>query len=298
MDVAVVGAGAIGSTIAAMLTPANQVTLVGHDTAHVKRLRNEPLSVRTPDGMRLERTVTVTTDHEAVAGSDLVVLAVKSYDTETALTDIEPFVSNLDVLTVQNGLGNIEAIRERIDPASVIGGTTTMGATLPRPGVVRIESYGTTRIGRPWADNETKLAEIQASFQNGGFPTQIDPSIRHAIWEKVLVNVGINPITALTGVQNGALVNEPGRTLLEQTIKEAQRVAVAEGYEIDDAVDTALSVAQDTAHNYSSMLRDVKAGNKTEVGALNGAIVERADSQGISVPVNRTLTAVVRLKSS
>lgn len=297
MHVAVLGAGAIGSALGSKLARSETVTLIGHDNPHLRRLRDTPVSVQLPDGSSDEVPVTVTTNHGAVAGADLVVLAVKSYDTEAALADIEPFLEETEVLTLQNGLGNIEQIRESIEPERVIGGTTTMAALVPEPGVVRIESVGETKLGRPWGATDALLQQVAETFETAGFPTRITNRIRAAIWEKVLVNVGINPVTALGGVPNGHLRTGPGRTLLRTAIEEAETVAEAEGFDCDTAVEHALTIIEKTTQNRSSMLRDLETGSETEIDSLNGAIVERARYHDISVPVNRTLTAAIRLRS-
>jgi 2-dehydropantoate 2-reductase len=294
MHVAILGAGAIGSALASSLAGETQVTLLGHPNQHLAALEREPLTVVRPDGSTTTRELAVTTAHEVVAEADLLVVAVKSYDTESAMADVAPALA-APVLTVQNGLGNVERIREFVPAEAVIGGTTTMGAFLPEPGRVRVESWGQTRIGRPWGPEDEFLSRVAASFSRAGVPTTVAEDIRDAIWEKTLFNVGINPVTALGRVQNGALQSGPGRALLEAAITEANRVARAEGHGVENPVERALDVVRATAENRSSMLRDVQAGSRTEIGALNGAIVDRAKAHDLPVPVNQTLTDAVRL---
>lgn len=297
MHVAVIGAGAIGSALAAHLSRVGPVTLVGHDNPHRQALETGPLTVREVDGSVTSMAVDVTNNHAAVADADLLVLAVKSYDTDQAIVDVEPYLGETPVLTLQNGLGNIERIRESVTPEQILGGTTTLGAFVPEPGAVRIESSGETIIGRPWGDRDRVLEQVAETFQSAGLQTEIDARIRRRIWQKVLVNVGINPVTALGGVENGRLQSGPGRTLLVSAIEEAQTVAEAEGFTIDSPVERALAVVEATGQNRSSMLRDLESNSQTEIDALNGAIVDRAVEHDISVPVNRTLTDAVKLRS-
>lgn len=295
MQVAIVGAGALGSALGAMLSKAFPVTVIGHENDHVRAIKDGPLDVRMPDGSRREVAMDVVADHAVVAKADLAILAVKSYDTDRALRDLDPVLEGADLLTLQNGLGNLDAMAATVDPARVIGGTTTLGATLTAPGKVAIESLGKTRIGRPWGNQGSTVETIARRFESTGLETSVVPEIRHAIWEKVLVNAGINPVTALGRVENGALREEPGRSLLEAAVREAARVAAAEGYPVDSPVEKALAVAEATAGNRSSMRRDVETGCRTEIGTLNGAIVDRGRAQGLPVPVNKTLTGAVRL---
>ncbi|MGM0372466.1 MAG: ketopantoate reductase family protein [Halobacteriota archaeon] len=297
MRVAILGAGAIGSALAGALSKSATVTLIGHENAQLRALRRGPLAIEYPGAPSRSRVIEVDTDPSAVADTDLLILAVKSYDTDTAMAAVQPFLDGVDVLTLQNGLGNVETIRERAGTDRVIGGTTTMAAFVPEPGRVRIESRGLTRIGRPWGENEG-LDAVAKPFREAGFDVQIESDIRTAIWEKVLVNVGINPVTALGRVPNGHLRSGPGRELLEAAIEEAAQVATAEGYHVGDPVEQALQVVADTAENRSSMYQDLQRGTRTEIESLNGAIVERAEKHGIPVPVNRTLSAAIRVASA
>lgn len=295
MHVAVVGAGAIGSALGADLDTVTDVTVIGHESPHLERLRTGPLRILEPDGSTTTRKISVTTDHGAVASADLIVLAVKSHDTAEAMADLEPHLDGSDVLTVQNGLGNIETIRESVAPESVVGGTTTAGVIQEEPGTVRLSNRGKTRIGRPWGDSKASVTAIADTLRAAGYETEVVEDVQRAIWEKVLVNVGINPITALGRVRNGALRSGPGRDLMKSAIEEAARVARAEGYDVDAAMERALEVVEATAENRSSMLRDVESGRKTEIGALNGAIVDRAEAHGLDTPINETLLAAVQL---
>ncbi|AOW80323.1 2-dehydropantoate 2-reductase [Halodesulfurarchaeum formicicum] len=273
------------------------MTLIGHENDHLRALRRGSLQIDSPTDVARSQEVSVSTSPSTVAEADLLLLAVKSYDTATAMAEVESYLADTEVLTLQNGLGNIQTIREVVGENQVIGGTTTMAAFIPEPGRVRIESRGQTRIGRPW-DGTDGLDAVTETFRTAGFDIQAASDIRTAIWEKVLINVGINPVTALGRVPNGHLRSGPGRELLEAAIEEAAQVAAAEGYHVADPIEQAIQVVQDTATNRSSMSQDLQRGTRTEIESLNGAIVDRAEKHGIHVPVNRTLSAAIRLASS
>lgn len=300
MHIAVVGAGAIGSLLGGSLSESHRVTLVGHENPHLEAMNEEGLVVRRPDGSTERFDVQATPAHPAVEGADLLILAVKSYDTESAMEDVAPYLGETRVLTVQNGLGNAETIREFVPERKVYAGTTTNGADLEEPGVVRHTGWGDTTIGRMWGPTDDFVQEVADSFREAGFETEVVDRVERAIWEKVLVNVGINPVTALAGVPNGRLVTDAaGERLLETAVEEAATVARTEGHTFEtDPVERTKAVAKATAENRSSMRQDVESGSKTEIGALNGAIVDRASARNVPVPVNRTLTDAVRLLES
>ncbi|GAF76047.1 unnamed protein product, partial [marine sediment metagenome] len=132
---------------------------------------------------------------------------------------------------------------------------------------------------------------------HAGIHTEISSNIMRALWSKVLVNVGINPLTALTGLRNGELLDHPEiRQVMKRAVEEAMMVAQSLGIEMefDNPVEKVYEVAEATAANRSSMLQDVERGRKTEIDALNGAIVELGRRIGVDTPVNETLVAAVK----
>lgn len=300
MEIAVLGAGALGSVLAGTLSETATVTLIGHDNPHLRTIKGDGLVVRRPDGSTDRYEITATADHSAVAGHDVVLLAVKSYDTRQAMEDIHASISNGHVLTLQNGLGNVEIIGDFMPRSQILAGTTTNGAYLTEPGAVRHTGWGETTIGRLEGQPDELVEEVAETFRASGFDTAKTGDVEQALWAKVIINVGINPITALARVTNGRLVtDDPGREILEGAVAEAVQVAKAEGVAFEsDPITQTKAVARETAENKSSMLQDILDGSRTEIGALNGAIVDRAEEQGIPVPVNRTLTNAVELLES
>ena len=297
MQIAVLGAGALGSLFGGYLSADHDVVLVGHDGAHLEAIDNDGLTVVLPDGERRRTEPAATTEHAAVDGADLLLIAVKSYDTAAAIDDVAPYLDGVDVLTVQNGLGNVETIADVAARDSILAGTTTNGAYRDEPGVVVHAGRGETTIGRYWGENDTFVRTVAEEFSAAGFPTEITEDPEGTMWKKVLVNAGINAATALARVPNGRMVTDPsGERLLERAVEEAARVAAAEGLSFEsDPVAKTRSVAEATASNRSSMRQDLEAESRTEIDALNGAIVDLADEHGLEVPVNRTLTDCIRL---
>lgn len=299
LRVAVIGSGAMGSLYGGRLAASGvEVTLVDIWTEHIETIREQGLRITSSDD---EETIDVaaTTNPESIESVELVLLFVKSTATETAMADAAEtgLLNDADVLTLQNGLGNPETIAEFVPEKRVIAGVTSHGATMDGPGQIFHAGAGPTSIGRYFAENDDHVKRIARTLQDAGFETIVTDAVRDAIWEKVLVNIGINAPTALARVKNGTLATTaPGRRIVETAVMEAARVAHSEGHDIrQDIVDHVLAVAETTGGNRSSMRQDVEAGRKTEIEKLHGAVVARADRVDINAPVNRTLADLVRL---
>lgn len=305
MQIAVLGAGAMGSLFGGLLAAAGEdVTLLTRNAAHVDAIRNRGLRIvdeRSDSGTDRIVPVRATTDPETVGPVDLVLVFVKSYATAEALADAEPLLGpETDVLTLQNGLGNAETIAEHVPDCRLLVGVTTHGAIHDAPGTVHHTGAGDTALGR-WRGDATaggdSATEIAAVLTAAGIPTEVVADPETLVWEKVLVNVGINAPTALARVDNGALVDtESGRAVLRSAVSEAEQVARARGHDVrEDVVEYAIAVAERTASNRSSMRVDLESGHRTEVESLYGAVLDRAAAESLDVPVVRTLADLVRL---
>lgn len=309
MEIAVVGAGSMGSLFGGLLAADGaDVTLVNRSLEHVEAINEHGLVLVDDTGPeRTERLVSVpaTTQPGAIGTVDLVLLFVKSHATAAAMADATPLLGPAtDVLTLQNGLGNAETIAEHVPDERVLAGVTTHGAIREAPGRVRHTGLGDTVIGRYFggeggadSGDDQRVREIADRFVDAGIPTDVATDVPTLLWEKVLVNVGINAPTALARVPNGALVeSDAGERLLERAVREAEQVARATGHDVrEDIVDYTRSVAERTAGNHSSMRQDVESGRRTEVEALYGAVVEHAEGTDSAAPVCRTLADLVRL---
>jgi 2-dehydropantoate 2-reductase len=298
MDITIIGSGAMGSLYGGLLAAGGvEVTLVDVWEEHVQAIDTHGLRITSST---TEQTIdaAATTDVSTIDTTDLIIVFVKSTQTRTALDDLPSrLIENTDFLTLQNGLGNPETIGERVPRENVIAGVTAHGATLKGPGQVFHAGSGPTTIGRYFGENDARTHAIAELFTTAGIETSVSDTVRDDLWEKVLVNIGINAPTAIARVKNGRLATtEPGETLIETAVTEAARVARSEGCDIrDDIIQHVKDVATATGENKSSMLQDIEAGRQTEIDYLHGAIVDRAERNEIPVPVNRTLANVVRL---
>ena len=298
MKIAVIGAGAMGSLFGAYLAKAGAaVTVVDVWPEHVAAIRGQGLTLSEAAGDEVVRL-------DAALGTgglepvDLVILFVKSAATQAAATDAAALLRpGGRVLTLQNGLGNAEVIAEIVGAERVLAGTTAQGATLLGPGRVRHGGSGETHIGRLFGEVDEFCHEVARLLTNAGLPTVVEPDVRSLIWGKLIINTGINALTALLRLRNGQLAElDETRQLLALAVEEAVQVARAAGvrlpYEIP--LDKVLAVAVATGQNQSSMLQDVLRGSPTEIAVINGAIVREGERLGVATPVNRTLTLLVQ----
>jgi 2-dehydropantoate 2-reductase len=300
MNILIVGAGALGSLIGARLSKTRaSVSLFSTDREHMEAVRQSGLDIEELDdtigNYRLSAFCEV---DKLPAGPDLALILVKAYATREALALVRDICSASTVyLTLQNGIGNWERIAEITGKESVLAGSTAQGSTLLRPGLIRHGGNGATYIGEPDGRSSERVGRVVRLFQEAGLVTEPSVEIDRLIWEKLVINVGINAITGLTGIRNGLIAEMPEATeLCKSAVEEALAVARSKGFQLGmEMVDRVIGVARATARNRSSMGQDVDKKKKTEIDAINGAVVRLGEEAGIPTPVNRTLTSLVKV---
>ncbi len=286
MHVVVFGAGSLGSLVGGLLARTHQVTLVG---------REEHVRAVSADGLRVTGGVDLTVHPEArtdpPASADLVLVTVKAFDTPGAAAALAAMDDAGAVLSLQNGMGNEETLAATL-PCPVLAGTTDFGAQRTAPGAVRCNGVGGVTLGPPAGGVSPVARQVGGGFREAGVDTTVAEDMPRRLWTKLAVNAGINPTTALARVDNGAVLAAPLAGTARAAARETARVAAAAGVDLDpdETVAAMEGVARDTAGNVSSMRQDVEAGRRTEVGAINGYVLERATKP---VPVNRTLSALL-----
>ncbi|RJS71325.1 MAG: 2-dehydropantoate 2-reductase [Candidatus Syntrophoarchaeum sp. WYZ-LMO15] len=290
MKIVVMGAGAIGSLFGGLLALRGEDVLLVGRRSHVDAINSRGLKI---SGMT-DAIVHLRASTHPEEG-DLILFTVKSYDTEKAASSL---IINDDtiVLSLQNGLGNEEKIAEVVGREHVIGGVTSYGALFLEPGHVSHTGIGETVIGELDGSITDRVSRLSDLLNKAGIMTSVTDSIKRKIWEKLVVNAGINAITAITGVKNGKLLEIPQlRELMRYASLEAVEVGRKQGIDLGyDLIDRVEEVARRTAENRSSMLQDISRGKKTEIDAINGMIVRLGEEVGVDTPVNRILTLLVR----
>ena len=296
MNFLIVGPGAMGCLFAARLKKAgHDVTLLDHIEERAALINKQGIRV---EGILGDYTVQV----PAVTGKipsipDIAAICVKANETRKASKDIEKLIGpETYVLTLQNGLGNVEILEEIFGKQRTLGGVTAEGATLLDNGYVRHAGQGDTKFGSGLPIGDT-LEKIVSAFNDAGFKTQSADNVSSLIWGKLIVNVGINALTAITRLKNGRLPDVQGTfAVMKQAVEEAVAVANAKGIDLPypDPLGRVVEVCRATAGNIASMLQDVLKQGLTEVAFINGAIVKEGTVLGIPTPVNHTLTCLVQ----
>jgi pantoate--beta-alanine ligase len=290
--VLVVGTGAMACLFGARLSRSGraQVTLAGSWEDGLRALREHGIRLQETDRDEAVR-VGVRHLHEAAEPVDYALVLVKSHQTAA----VAPFVARALrpeglAVTLQNGLGNGEALEAVVGRGRVGVGVVTVGATLAAPAHVRA-TPGAVVLGAYPA----RMQELAALLSAASFAVSVQGNLDGLVWRKLAVNCAINPLSALEGRRNGQLLETPAlRPTLVKAAIEVAAVAAAKGIEIGvDPAELVVSVARETASNRSSMLQDVDRGAQTEIDALNGAVVREARALGVPVPVNEALWGAV-----
>jgi len=291
--VLILGTGALACLFAARLSAIGErVTMLGTWRAGLEALRRHGVRLVTADGERAY-PVHATDDPADCGNARAALVLVKTWQTERAARQLAACLAPDGLaLTLQNGLGNAETLAARLGAERVAVGVTTTGATLVAPGVVRPGGEGVVSLGE-----HPRLGPLADRLRAAGFAVQVHPDVQSLLWGKLVINAAINPLTALMGAPNGALLEErAARLFMAQAAREAAEVAGALGISLpfDDPVAAAEDVARRTAHNRSSMLQDLDRGAPTEIDAICGQIVRHGERVGVPTPVNRALWRMVR----
>ena len=305
MKYLVMGAGALGSVFGGLLAgKGHDVTFVGLDD-HLKAMQKEGLTVT---GIWGDHTID---DPNAYYGTDelsgtfdVVLLSVKSYFTADVIRQILPFITeDTLVFSIQNGLGNWEAIASVVGWNRTVGARVIFGAEIVKPGTAKVTVYADkVLLGCPTGEAPIeKIRQVCDDFNAAGIPTAVSDEIAAALWGKILYNSALNPLGAILNVPYGRLRDVPEvldvmHRIIEEIFAVAQAKGLILGYKGPDDYYRFLLEKQipPTAQHRASMLQDMELGRRTEIDALNGAISRYGRELGVPTPVNDVITAVIK----
>jgi len=283
----VLGAGAIGSSYGALLSRKNDVTLIGRKT-HVEAINAKGLEI---SGDTQERFfVRAETRIKEVPSDTLILLTTKAYDSAKALTGIRNLLKNDTVILIlQNGLGNERLVKRIVgEKMQVLRGLVTLGAEFPEPGKITL-----------WKE-ETILEQTEASkriaelLNQSELKTKVSNDFERELWDKLVVNCVVNPLTAILKVRDNEIVVDALKEVRHGIIDECVRVGTAEGIVFEPNLKESIDKKILRYTNFSSMCQDLMKGKKTEIDFLNGKIVELGRKHRIPTPINETLVSLVK----
>ena len=285
-NILIVGTGALATLFAARLARAGHpITMLGTWKAGLDALRKNGARLVDANGGERQFEVRAIDDPRECRGMKHALILVKAWQTERVSGQLKECLADDGLaVTLQNGLGNRETLARNLGPDRVALGTTTTGATLLGPGLVRAGGEGIISIER----NQV-IGPIEAALKSAKFKVDIVEDAQSLVWGKLVINAAINPLTALLRVPNGKLLEHPAaREMMRALASETAQVADAENIHLpfSDPIAAAEEVAVKTAANYSSMLQDVLRGAPTEIDAICGAVVQAAQKHNIETPVN------------
>jgi len=306
------GAGALGLVFGALLRRAGHaVTLLGR-AAHLEAIRAGGIRVEGLWGEHVVTGLDLARDGAEIDGTfDVVLIAVKAYDTLALAATVAPLLAPHGiVISLQNGLGNAEALAKQIGAGRVLAGRVIFGAEVVAPGRVRVTVYADPVLIGAWDTPRGTELDRQAQgwaerLAAAGIPSIYCDDILAALWGKVLYNAALNPLGALLGVHYGALSEDANcHAVMDAVIDEAFGVAVAEGVALPWASPAEYRtvfydrLVPSTYDHRSSMLQDLRRGRRTEIDAINGEVWRRGARHGIATPANELLTRLVHAREA
>jgi len=307
VKILVVGAGAVGSLLGALLQEGGHSVLLVGRADHVTALQGQGLRVSgsRPRVVRVEASVTIPPGNDA----DVVLVTTKTFGLAAATTELARALSPHPVLFLQNGLGILSVARNAlraggwIDPAAyAVRGVNSIPATWVGPGEVREAGVGEVLLPVPSeAGPSAGAARLFRMLLAGArVPVEAVPEFEREVWRKALVNAAVNPVTAARGVTNGELLEDPLRTEALRLLGEGLAVARAVGFDFtsEEVTRDFERIVRATASNRSSMLQDLDRGRPTEIDAISGEILREAASHGLDLPATRAIVAEITARSS
>ena len=302
IQVAVLGAGAVGCYYGGMLARAgHRVTLIGRPV-HVEAFRKAGLHFA---GLKFDEHIAVeaSTESSAVRGARLVLFCVKSTDSETGAAQIAPHLdADAIVVNLQNGVDNNERIERQLRAAgvanAVVPAAVYVATEMIGPGHLKHHGRGDLVIGG--LDAKSELERIKALFERAGIPVAISDDIAGELWAKLVVNCAYNALSAITQLPYGKMIEGPRiRDVMRDVVEETLSVAKASGVTMaPDMLAKTYKIAEAMPAQFSSTAQDLARGKPTEIDHLNGFVMRKGDVLGIATPANRALYALVKMLES
>lgn len=291
--IVIVGPGAIGSLFAGFLTKSGfTVWLVDKDSNRVEKIKKNGIYIK-DFKQKFKIKINITTSVQEIKTCDLIIICVKSYDTESALEKIKTLIKDKTlILTLQNGIGNVEIIKKFVsDEKKIITGVTYESAICLGDGKINHTGSGETIISK-------SQKEIISIFEKSGFKIKTSQNIDSIIWSKLIINAAINPLAAITKLHNGELLKyKETQNILEAVVMEAIKISANKKIKLlyENPIEKVKEVCKNTSSNICSMYQDILNKKRTEIDAINGIIIEEGKKIKIATPVNQVLFNLIKI---
>jgi 2-dehydropantoate 2-reductase len=299
--IAVMGAGAVGSFFGGMLARAGAPVILIGRAAYAEAVAAGGLTMESFRFPRPERIrVEAATGPDAVRGAQIVLLCVKTVDTESAAQAMAPHLEpGALVVSMQNGVDNVARIRAA-SGIDALAAAVYVAAEITAPGHVKHTGRGDLIVGRfPGSGRDAAAVErVAQCFAAASMPCRVAEDIRGPLWTKMFMNCAYNAISALGRSRYGRMAARTEiREIIRHAIEESVAVARAEAVPlpVENFVETGWRLAETMGNAMSSTAQDVARGKKTEIDSLNGYIVRRGMALGVATPVNQTLHGLIKL---
>lgn len=297
-NVMVMGAGAVGGYFGgriAQRTAANVALVARGD--HLKAIQESGLLIKS-EGQNEHISVDAFRNPEDAPVPDLILFTVKSYDTDAAIEQIRPVVSeDTQILSLQNGIENYPKLVEAFGEDRVIQGFCKIGAGVPKAGVIAHNAFGEVTVGEQYGSDSLRMSSVQKLFNNAEIPVKVTSQINREVWIKFSWNCLLNMVTAAGNVTVDKIFQYPeSEQLCYGLFDELRKVAKAEGVELsENDGKKIIESAKELTGFETSTYQDRQKGKKMEYEAFTGAVVRLADRHGIDAPHNKTLYAMLKL---
>jgi 2-dehydropantoate 2-reductase len=292
----IVGAGSVGGYFGAHLAKYNPNVSFLLRPKTLAAVQRQGLTIRSASGTLVVHPVSSSDVHQ-LPQPDLIVLAVKAYDLDEVLSQIEPVVTDRTViLTLQNGIDTEDRVIARLKRDCVVGGVAFIYSKIVSPGVIDHYKKGNVAIGELMGHESERLLQIRDVFAAAGIPCQLSKDIRRSKWEKMCWNCVFNPMTVLIDDKVSKALDHPEMMgVIRQIVGEITAVSAALKVPLpEDMPERVVKWTQEIRDIHTSMYDDWKAGRQTEIRNLNGYIVDKGRDLGIPTPVNEALTAMIK----
>ena len=297
MRIAIFGSGGVGGYFGGRLAAAGTDVVFIARGAHLKAMRDTGLRIESPRGDLHVSTVNATDDPGRLGPVDLVLFAVKLYDTESALPMLKTLVGDGTlVVPLQNGVDSVEILQRAVGPQHVVGGTTYVSAVIAEPGLIRHTAMGTLIMGTLDGARSARLEQFSEACRAAGFEGRVSDHILVDIWSKFARLSAFSGMTTVTRCSLGPIRDDPTLTAMMKTaLAESIAVARGNGIPLTDTVerDFEAYVQSMPPHARSSMLEDLERGRPLELPWLSGTVVRIGRAVGVATPTHQFITAVL-----